>query len=367
MAESAVDGGTTQPTWAGWAWGQWLVTALFAAFLVYLAGNLTTPSALLHRLAHPQWGWAVVALAAQAVSFGLSGGLYKYSFRAVGVSGRARRLVGVILASIFVKTVVPLAGAASMTVFIDDAASRGESGARAAAGTVVATAIDLSVGAPLVAVGMLALAGQGHLATYDVVGTVLFFGFIAVLIVGLFASGRYPSIMESILGIARAVLNRVGRLARRPDLVSEAWVIRNAGQFVAAAADVPGRRRDVARSGAFSVLLHVVNIGVVYALFLALGHTPSPGVVLAGLGAATVFFVVAIVPDGIGAVEGAMALTFVSLGVDPATAILVTLGYRILTVWIPVVLGFFVARQLRLFGGRGVLAGILPERPPATA
>jgi uncharacterized membrane protein YbhN (UPF0104 family) len=63
-----------------------------------------------------------------------------------------------------------------------------------------------------------------------------------------------------------------------------------------------------------------------------------------------VFFVVTIVPDGIGAVEGAMALVFVQLGMTPTAAILVTLAYRVLNVWLPVAIGFWCARRLRLFG-----------------
>ena len=63
-----------------------------------------------------------------------------------------------------------------------------------------------------------------------------------------------------------------------------------------------------------------------------------------------VFFVIAIVPDGIGAVEGAMALTFVQLGMDAASAILVTLAYRLLNIWLPAAIGFWCARRLRIFG-----------------
>ncbi len=366
MSEPALSGGSAQARWTGWAWGQWLVTALFVVFLLYLAGSLTSPSALLGHLVRPQWDWAAVALVGQAVTFSLYGGLYKYAFQAVGVPGSARRLVGIIFASIFVKTVVPLTGAAAMTVFIDDASSRGHPGARAAAGTVVVTTIDLLIAVPLVGAGMLVLAEHGRLALYDVVGMWLFFGFVAFLIVGMAVAGAYPALMEKLLGGARLVVNRVARLARRPPPLSPAWVTGNAGHFAAAAAALPHHRRDIAIAGAYSILLHAVGFAVLYALFLALGKAPDPAVVLAGLGAATVFFVVAIVPDGIGAVEGAMALTFVGLGVNPATAVLVTLGYRVLTIWAPVVLGFFVARRLRLFGGRGVPA-MRGERPATTA
>ena len=68
-------------------------------------------------------------------------------------------------------------------------------------------------------------------------------------------------------------------------------------------------------------------------------------------------------------VEGAMALAFISLGVTPAIAILVTLAYRVLNVWVPVAVGFFVVRRLRLFGGSVAPAAqpAAPELPAAAA
>ena len=335
-------------------WGQWLVTALFVGFLVYVATRFGGGSGLRLDLARAQWGWIPVAVGFHAVCFALYGGLYQHGFRAVGVRASARRLVAVLFASIFVKTVVPLTGATAMAVFIDDATAHGQSGARAAAGTVVVTGIDLLATLPFVGAGLFALAARDRLAPYDIVGATFFVAFIGLLWAAMALAGLRPGLLETGLTVARALVNRAGALVRRPDLVPEGWVRRSAGQFADAARAVPRHPREISTAFAFSLVLHVANALGLYALFLAFGQRPGPGVVMAGLGASIVFFVVAIVPDGIGAVEGAMTLVFVSLGIDPTTAILVTLAYRILNVWIPVALGYLVARQMRLFGGRGV-------------
>ncbi len=94
----------------------------------------------------------------------------------------------------------------------------------------------------------------------------------------------------------------------------------------------------------------MANLAGLAALFVTFGQDPDPAALLAGFGMSLVFFVITVVPDGIGAVEGAMALVFVQLGMAPTTAILVTLAYRVLNVWLPVALGFWCARRLRLFG-----------------
>jgi uncharacterized membrane protein YbhN (UPF0104 family) len=47
-----------------------------------------------------------------------------------------------------------------------------------------------------------------------------------------------------------------------------------------------------------------------------------------------------------------MALVFVQLGMTTPAAILVTVAFRILNVWLPVAIGLWFARRLRLFGAR---------------
>jgi uncharacterized membrane protein YbhN (UPF0104 family) len=49
-----------------------------------------------------------------------------------------------------------------------------------------------------------------------------------------------------------------------------------------------------------------------------------------------------------------LALVFTSAGVPGQTAVVVSISYRILTVWIPLVIGFFCTRRMGIF--RGVLA-----------
>ena len=349
-----VDASTTTARGIGgrFARGQWLITALFVIVVIIAAAQFTSPSAVGLRLAGLRWDWMLVALLAQFVCIALFGGLYRHAFRSVGMPAGARRMVSVLLASIFVKTVVPLGGASSMAVFVDDADSRGQSGARAAAGTIAVTAIDLTVALPVIVFGGVVLALRGQLAPYLVVGAAMYIGVVAVLIAGLALAGRHPAAVARALRPARSVVNAIGRVFRRPEIVSLAWVQRQASQFAAAAAAIPHHWHEVALAAGFSLAQRLVNGIGLWALFLALGRPADPTVVLAGLGASIVFFVVAIVPDGNGAVEGAMALTFVGLGVDATTAVMVTLAYRLLNVWLPVILGFFAARRLRLFSGQ---------------
>jgi uncharacterized protein (TIRG00374 family) len=77
-----------------------------------------------------------------------------------------------------------------------------------------------------------------------------------------------------------------------------------------------------------------------YFLFVAAGHSLSPGVLLAGYGVALLLGKASVLPGGLGIIEGAMVALYHGLGVPTVVAVLVVLAYRVLSFWIPTLLGF---------------------------
>jgi uncharacterized protein (TIRG00374 family) len=333
-------------------WGRLLLLLLSVALLVFVIGESTTVRSMGSDLSRADAGWATAALLAQATCFLLYGWLYRYSFRAVGVASEALRLLPVMLASMFVKTVVPLTAAPAAAVFIDDASARGQSGARTAVGLVVVVIVDLVTALPFVAAGALALVMRAQLVAFALAGFAMFVIFIVALFVILVLAAWRPAWLVELLGLASAAVNRVARLLGRSQPLADEWPNHTGEQLVAAVTLIPSRRRDIAIALAFGLVLHCANLASLAALFVTFGQNLDLAALVAGFGMSTVFFVIAIVPDGIGAVEGSMALVFVQLGMPPSSAIVVTLAYRVLTVWLPVAVGFWCARQLRLFGAR---------------
>lgn len=87
-------------------------------------------------------------------------------------------------------------------------------------------------------------------------------------------------------------------------------------------------------------------------------HGPvSLGVVLAVYGIAVLFWIVAITPQGIGVVEGAVTVTLASLGIPAVRAAAIALAFRGLSFWLPMGLGFLLLRRLRPVSSRRFQAG----------
>jgi uncharacterized membrane protein YbhN (UPF0104 family) len=89
----------------------------------------------------------------------------------------------------------------------------------------------------------------------------------------------------------------------------------------------------------------VLNLGfdmlTLYCVFIAARHPVSLGVLLAGYGLPLLLSKAAFfLPGGVGIIEGTMAALYNGLGVPPSVTVVVILGYRMLSFWIPTLLGF---------------------------
>jgi glycosyltransferase 2 family protein len=85
-----------------------------------------------------------------------------------------------------------------------------------------------------------------------------------------------------------------------------------------------------------------------YFLFIAAGENVSLGMLLAGYGLPLLLGKVAfIIPGGVGVVESSMAALYTGLGVPQATTVVVVLGYRLISFWIPSLAGFPIAAYLQ--------------------
>lgn len=95
------------------------------------------------------------------------------------------------------------------------------------------------------------------------------------------------------------------------------------------------------------VLGDVLNVGfdilTLYLLFFAAHYTASPGLVLAGYGLPLLAGKLSVLPGGLGIVEGGMVALYEALGVPSGVAVVVILSYRLISFWIPVLLGFPMA------------------------
>lgn len=331
-------------------WRRWLLLAVFSLLTVWVFTRFAGIKDLVTTLSHGLWTWVVIAIVLHAIFFVMNAQLYHFGFATVGVRGTAWELLPVLFSALFVNVVIPSGGAAGGALFIGDAVRRGESGARAAVGALLAVLADLTTLIPFILFGVVFLQYQHALRIYDTVISVVFVVFIAFPIAALFLARLKPPWLYSVLGWIRRVFNRIGGWFKRPNMLAEDWAERNANELGAAAGAIATHPRALGRTLAWAFLMHIVNLAGLYALFLAFEQPVQFGTLVAGFAMGIVVWVVAIIPQGIAAVEGVMSLVFTSMGIAADKTVAIVLAFRGVNFYMPLIFGFFL---LRYFAGLG--------------
>lgn len=91
--------------------------------------------------------------------------------------------------------------------------------------------------------------------------------------------------------------------------------------------------------GAFAYIL--LDMACLYLVFFAAGHKLHLGVLFAGYGIPFLIAKMAfILPGGVGVVEATMAALFTSLGVPKEISVVGVIGYRLISFWLTIFVGF---------------------------
>lgn len=325
---------------------KWLLVILPAGFLVLFITLFTSFGKLWHALSHAHPLWVAAAFLTHLLFFYLYAALYKYGFKAVGVSANTWRLIPVYFASMYLNTVAPSGGTSGASIFVADARSRGEAPARAAIGTVIVLIADLLTLLPFMIATIWVLESRGDLQLFEILGSAAYVIFIAGLVGALVLARKREDLVLRGLHWFRRQVGRVWGWFHRDNPLSEDWAEIQSRDMCEAARAIVNHPWTVIRLGAVGVATHIVNLGGLYLLFVAFGQPLTFGPAIAGFTLGIIFFVVAVVPQGVAAVEGVMGLVFTSMGVPSGTAFGIIIAFRGMNYWLPLFVGVFFLHRL---------------------
>ncbi len=100
---------------------------------------------------------------------------------------------------------------------------------------------------------------------------------------------------------------------------------------------------------AVALITHLISMSSLLAICMAFYKPVNLGVLIAIYAITFLFMVVSITPQGIGIVEGVMVLTMTSLVLPNDVSTIITLAFRGISFWLPLIIGFILLRQLRIF------------------
>jgi len=321
----------------------WIPWLIFVALAIALVLAFPEVQRIFILALSGRWQWVLASAAILLGHYIVDAWLFQASFDIVGVESRVYRLIPVVFASLFAN----LAGVAvSGAIFVEDAARRGQSAARATAGVLLELIFDYVTFLLFLLAGMSYLGVRGVLDAYQLAGLAALVAFILVLAGALILGLKRRSLLRRILEWLQGLVNRLAARFGRPGLLPEGWARDNAASFATAAVAALSLSERTPDAAGIGILFHLLEWLGAYALFPAFSQPISPLAALAGYAVGRTFWIIGITPQGIGVVEGTMALTYISLGVPVTTAGAIALVFRGLDFWLPMLVGaFFLSRM----------------------
>jgi hypothetical protein len=158
------------------------------------------------------------------------------------------------------------------------------------------------------------------------------------------------------LGNALASLARIINRLLRPFIHREYLSEKKAHEFAHDAAEGLIRMRSEPRSMLLPLFLAFTNkasqLLILALVFLAFKIPISIGTIIACFSISSLFVIISPTPAGIGVVEGALTLALTSMYISLEDAAVITLSYRGITFWIPLLFGMISLRVLERAGIR---------------
>jgi uncharacterized protein (TIRG00374 family) len=327
----------------------WILWLLLVAFIWLLVTRHAEAENLLETLQRGRWAWVLVAALMQMMYYLFFAASYWSAFNTVEVQSRLRDLVPITFAALFVNVVAPTGGTGGAALFLDDARRRGHSSSRAAAGALFQLVAHFGSFSLILLIGLTYLFIQNNLQIYEVLAAAILLGMVfamsAILMLGLWR----PDWLKRLMFWLQNGANHVTTRLHRPSLFDNAWATRHSQEFADAALAIGNNPGRLIRTLGIALAAHVFNLLCLYVLFRAFGEEIKFGPLVAGYAVGLLFWIVSPTPQGIGIVEGMMALVFTSLHIRGEVAATVVLAFRGLAFWLPLGIGFFMLHRVQSF------------------
>ncbi len=317
---------------------------------VYVVGKLTELQTIAETLQRGIWWFVGLALIIEVLWFVNCGASFRAIYKAMGIDEQVGTLSLMVSAANFVNVVAPSGGVSGLTIFISEARRRNYSPARAAVAGVLFLLFDYLGLIAVLLVGLIIMIRRNDLtlvviiASFALVGLAMLFAFLLNL--GMQSAVAFGN---ALAWIAR-LINRIMRPFIHREYLSET----RAHEFAHDAAEGLSDMRDQPKSMLLPLMLALSNkvalIIILTLIFLAFNIPISVGTIIACFSIGSLFVIISPTPAGIGVVEGALTLALTSMYISLEDAALITLSYRGITFWIPMLFGMISLRFLEKVG-----------------
>lgn len=293
--------------------------------------------------------WFVaLAVLIEAAWYVVLAGIFQSLYAVLGMRETRWRLTLLAAAGSFVGVVTPSAGVGGLAIFIADGRARGHASGKVTVAGALYAILDQAALLCVLALGFIVLIRRNHLGAGQVSAALILLAVAAFLAFLLYLGYRSPEALGKVLAKLAGLVNNVVRPLTHREYLSPARAYGFAADISEGLGALPSKPRGLIRPFLLSLTNKLLLMAVLVCCFLSFDVPFTAGTIVGGFAIAYLFIIVSPTPSGVGVVEGVMALALRTLGVDFSQAVVVTLAYRGITLWLPLAVGTVALRALRL-------------------
>jgi len=319
-----------------------LVLTGIAAFVFFHRSELNS---LAEAIRSGRWYWLVIAAVAEWLYFINEAWCFSRAFRLTGTNASASSTVSVLLGAQALSVVMPSEFLADQGIFFVFARRLGKSPALMALGVSLAEMAELFSFVAVLIVGFLFLAAYGTIEPFEIAAGYIVM-LLCLLIVAMLAMVFWKAQdVGRVLAVVQKLWGRMCQAVHSKQLRND-WA-KIMDRKLAGGIEIARRNpRGLLSIVLIALLGHVIRIACLIAVIEAFGLSVAIWKVITAYAVGTLVWIASPIPGGIGLVEGAYSLVFVSLGVPASAAATLALAYRGIIFWLPLGAGTLALRLL---------------------
>jgi len=319
--------------------------------VIFLITSFAEFQEILDTLSKGKWYYLLFSIVCVGIWLLIASKTYQLIYCELGMQKKLWDVMVLFSAAYFTNTVTPTAGLSSIAVFLTDARRRGFSSAKVTVVWAIFLLLDYFGLLAAISLGIVVLIRRNDL-NWAEISAVLVLCLLAgtlllLLFIGLKSSRQFSSALSAIAG----VLNRIARVFSKKQFLD----IEQTRQFAYELADgiqvIRQNPKNLLLPALLSLLSKAVLLLVFTLTFLMFDVPFSIGTIAAGFAICYLFTVVSPTPAGVGVVEGLLPLALSGLHVRLGAATIITLAYRGISFWLPLLFGMVTFNIFSKQGG----------------
>jgi len=314
--------------------------------VVFIISRMTEVKSIADTLKRGDLRYIFLALGVQGLWIVNIALQYWTIFRELCIEAKFTRLIQISIAADFVNIVTPVAGVGGMAVFIAEGQRDGHSAGRVTVAGVLFVLFDYLAFFCILALGLGVLLRRNNLTSTELIATA-----VLIAIAGVMAFLTYQGMRseQALAGALSWIVSHVNRLFKpfiHHDYLSEENFIEFAHEAAEGLRELRQKPRNLLTPFIVALVGKLLLVMILWLIFLAFQVPYSPGTIIGGWSIGYLFLIVSPTPAGLGVVEGALTLALTSLNVPLGAAAVITLAYRGITYWMPLLVGMIAFRWL---------------------